>query len=73
MGYYSKLFFLLLELKTMNAHLVRHRGVINGKAGKAAALPKFSDMLTLCQSGGADYAQPFGFVSPIIHSYSIML
>ena len=34
------------------------RGVINGKAGKAAALPKFSDMLSLLQSGlGADYAQ----------------
>ena len=33
-------------------------GVINGKAGKAAALPKFSDMLTLSQSWGADYAQP---------------
>ena len=27
----------------------------NGKAGKAAALPKFSDALTLSQSGGADY------------------
>ena len=34
------------------------RGVINGKAGKAAALPKFSDMLTLSQPGGADYAHP---------------
>ena len=27
------------------------RGVINGKAGKAAALPKFSNMLTLFQPG----------------------
>ena len=27
------------------------RGVINGKAGKAAALSKFSDTLTLSQSG----------------------
>jgi len=35
------------------------RGVINGKAGKAAALPKFSNTLTLSQWGeGADYAQP---------------
>ena len=34
------------------------RGVINGKAGKAAALPKFSDTLTISQSEGADYAQP---------------
>ena len=30
-------------------------GVINGKAGKTAALPKFSDTLTLSQSE-ADYA-----------------
>ena len=29
------------------------RGVINGKAGKAAALPKFSDTLTLSQPRGA--------------------
>ena len=28
------------------------RDVINGKAGKAAALQIFSDMLTLTQSGG---------------------
>jgi hypothetical protein len=28
------------------------RGVINGVAGKEAALPKFSDMLTLSQEGG---------------------
>ena len=34
------------------------RGVINGKAGKAAALAKFSDTLTLSQSEGADHAQP---------------
>ena len=38
------------------------RGVINGKAGKTAAFPKFSDMITLSQSGGGgggvDYAQP---------------
>ena len=33
-------------------------GVIYSKAGKAAALPKSSDTLTLSQSGGADYAQP---------------
>ena len=32
------------------------------KGGNAAALPKFSDMLTLPQSGGADYAHP-GFAS----------
>jgi hypothetical protein len=32
--------------------------IINGKAGNAAALTKFLDMLTLSQSGGAEYAQP---------------
>ena len=36
----------------------RLRVVINGKAGKAAALHKISDMVTLSQSGGADYVQP---------------
>ena len=40
------------------------RGVINGKAGKTVGLPKFSDTLTLSQSGGADYAPPLAFVSP---------
>ena len=38
--------------------MIHNRGVINGKAGKTAALPKFSDMLTLSQSGGADCTQP---------------
>ena len=48
------------------------RGVINrkaGKAGKAAALPKFSDTLTLSQPGWADYTPSrlcptIGFASP---------
>ena len=40
------------------------RGVINSKAGKAAALPRFSDALTLSEPGGADYAQPIAFASP---------
>ena len=34
------------------------RGVIIIKAGKAAALPKFSDVLTLSQPRGVDYAHP---------------
>ena len=38
-------------------------GVINGKAGKAAALPKFSDTLTLSQPGGADYAHPLALLA----------
>ena len=38
------------------------RGVINGKAGKAASLPKFSDTLTLYQLGGIDYAYPLALL-----------
>ena len=34
------------------------RGISNGKAGKAAALPKFSDRLTLSQSGGGGQIMP---------------
>ena len=41
------------------------RGVINGKGGKAAALHKFSDTLTLSQpKGGGRLCPPFGFVWP---------
>ena len=39
-------------------NIILLRGVINGKADKAAALPKFSDTLTLSQSEGADYVHP---------------
>ena len=50
---------------------INNRGVINGKAGKAAALPKFSDTLTLSQPRGADYAHhitasPPGFEIPAV-------
>ena len=41
----------------------RPRGVINGKAGKAAALPKFSDTLTLSQPEGADYTHPLALLA----------
>ena len=34
------------------------RGVISGMVGKAAALSKFSDELTLSQPEGAYYAHP---------------
>ena len=34
------------------------------KGGNAAALPKFSDMLTLSQSEGADYAHPLALPRP---------
>ena len=39
------------------------QGVINGMAGKAAALPKSSDTLTLSQPGGADYAHSLDFLA----------
>ena len=45
-----------VRVQSSSSQLYCHRGVINGKAGKAAALPKFSDSLTLSQPGGSDYA-----------------
>ena len=45
----------ILSINTVILHS-NIKGVINGKAGKAAALPKFSDTLTLSQPGEADYA-----------------
>ena len=42
-----------------------YRGVINFKAGKAAALPKFSDKLTLSHSGWVGRLYPtISFASP---------
>ena len=35
----------------------------NGKAGEAAALPKFSDTLTLSQPEGTDYADPLALLA----------
>ena len=53
-------------------NLKQLRGVINVKAGKAAALPKFSDTstLTLAGGGGADYAQPLAL--PYLNIFVIM-
>ena len=36
---------------------------MNGKAGKPPALTKFSDMLTLSQPEGADYAHPLALLA----------
>jgi hypothetical protein len=45
--------------------------VINGKAGKAAALPKFSGTLSLSQSEGADYGQSLALTHlKIIRDYT---
>ena len=41
------------------------RGVINGKAGKAAALSKISDTLSLSRGGGGRLQLPIGFASPV--------
>ena len=42
-----------------------NRGVINGKAGKTAALSKFLETLNLSQSGGGGRLCPTnGFASP---------
>ena len=55
-----------------NIYWIQCRGVINGKADKAAALPKFSDMLTLSQRGGRGKLHPpIGFAShKIIRDYA---
>ena len=56
--------------------MLHNRGVINGEAGKAAALPQFSDALTLSESERADYAQPlalphqFFFLITPLHKYT---
>ena len=42
---------------------IKLRGVINGKPGKAAALPNFSDTLTLSQPGVADYAHQLALLA----------
>jgi hypothetical protein len=47
---------MLYNIDATNA--IHARGVVNGKAGKAAALPKFLDTLTLSQPEGADYTHP---------------
>jgi hypothetical protein len=55
-------------------YLIEIRGVINGKASKATALPKFSATLTLSQSGGgggrAEYAKPLAL--PHLYIFVIM-
>ena len=46
------------------AHVLLNQGRINGKVGKAAAVPKFSDTLTLYQPGGGGLCSPIGFALP---------
>ena len=48
-----------LKFDICRKHVADFRGVINGKAGKAAALPKFS----LSQPEGADYAHPLALLA----------
>ena len=50
---------------------VKIKGIINGKAGKAAALHKFSDTLSLSQYGGSRLCPTIGFALPkIFHDYT---
>jgi hypothetical protein len=43
------------------------RGKINGKTGKTAVLPKYSDSLTLSQPARADYARDMSHLkNPVI-------
>ena len=56
----------ILKGGTIQVHFTKTlvlNGVINGKASKAAALPKFSDTLTLLQPGGR-LCLPIGFALP---------
>ena len=47
------------------------RGLINGKEGKAAALPKFLDMLTLSQpEGGGRHIMPTHWVCYFFYNYA---
>ena len=46
------------------------RGVINGKADKAAALPKFSHKITISETGRADYAYPLPCLPKKIPDYA---
>ena len=46
---------------------------INSKAGKTAALPKFSDMLTLYQPGGVgELCPPIGFACLKCPDYALV-
>jgi hypothetical protein len=64
-----------IQFQVMLTEYPKYRGIINSKAvkaGKAAALAKFSDTVTLSQSGGADYA--IGFASPKVYrDYALAL
>ena len=70
--------FRVIKIKTAK-NISLDRGVINGKAGKAAVLSKISDTLTLSQPGrGADYARPlallhlkFSMITPLLYLYSL--
>ena len=52
------------HLQKVNKKSFNIRGVINGKAGKAADIAKFSGMLTLSQPGGGRWCPPIDFALP---------
>ena len=45
------------------------RGEINGKTDMAAALSKFSNMVTLSHTEGADYDHPLALIAEKIPDY----
>ena len=48
-------------------------GVINGEAGKAAALPKFSDTITLSQPGGADQCSVNQYLGTVKYRFILQI
>ena len=65
-------------LDTSSPTYIHNRGVVNGQSGQAAALPKSSDMLTLSQPRGTEYAHPLAapclkkiVITPLHNTYGI--
>ena len=48
-------------------------GVINGEIGKAAALPKFSDTITLSQPGGADQCSVNQYLGTVKYRFILQI
>jgi hypothetical protein len=56
----TKYFQRYVSVEFFGQFTLYNRDVINGKTDKAAALPKFSDTLTLSQPGGGRLCPPIG-------------
>ena len=53
--------------------MIIYRGVIKGKAGKAAALPKFSDTITLSQPGGVDQCSVNQYLGTVKYRFILQI